>query len=177
MLPVDHPEFFRRPPPPGQSRESSIRLDAEGRFWHAGEPVRHPGMQAAFATWIRRHPDDGRYVLCNGYDWTYFQVDDVPHFVRSVTPVASSEGEALRLALSDGTEELLDPASLRLGARDALYCRVKGGACEARFTPGAQSALWPYLAEGEAGQAQLEIGGRRHDIAPGPPKTGQNPAP
>ena len=57
MLPVEHPEFFRRPPPPGQSRESSIRLDADGRFWHAGELVRHPGMQAAFATWIRRHPD------------------------------------------------------------------------------------------------------------------------
>lgn len=164
MLPVEHPEFFRRPPPPGQSRESSIRLDAEGRFWHAGELVRHPGMQAAFATWIRRHPDDGRYVLCNGYDWTYFSVDDVPHFVRAVASAGSAEGEGLRLSLSDGTEELLDPASLRLGARDALYCRVKGGAFEARFTPGAQSSLWPYLIEGAAGEPQLELGGRRYPI-------------
>jgi hypothetical protein len=165
MLPVDHPEFFRRPPPPGQSRESSIRLDAEGRFWHAGELVRHPGMQAAFATWIRRHPDDGRYVLCNGYDWTYFQVDDVPHFVRTCASAVSSGAEVLRLSLSDGTEEPLDPASLRLGARDALYCRVKGGAFEARFTPGAQSALWPHLMEGAAGEPQLEVGGRRYPIS------------
>jgi hypothetical protein len=164
MLPVDHPEFFRRPPPPGQSRESSIRLDAEGRFWHAGEQVRHPGMQAAFATWIRRHPDDGRYVLCNGYDWTYFHVDDVPHFVRGIASAISSEGEGLRLSLSDGTEELLDPASLRLGARDALYCLVKCGAFEARFTPAAQSALWPHLMEGAEGEPQLEIGGRRYPI-------------
>lgn len=164
MLPVEHPEFFRRPPPPGQSRESSIRLDTDGRFWHGGELVRHPGMQAAFATWIRRHPDDGRYILCNGYDWTYFSVDDVPHFVRAVAPAVFSGGEGLRLSISDGTEERLDPVSLRLGARDALYCGVKGGAFEARFTPGAQSALWPYLIEGAAGEPLLEIGGRRYPI-------------
>ena len=70
----------------------------------------------------------------------------------------------LRLSLSDGTEEPLDPASLRLGARDALYCRVKGGAFEARFTPGAQSSLWPHLMEGTAGEPQLEVGGRRYPI-------------
>lgn len=161
MLPQDHPEFFRLPPPPGQSRESTIRLDGDGRFWHAGELVRHPGMQAAFATWIRRHPDDGRYVLCNGYDWSYFGVDDVPHFVRGLRPAPSG----LELELSDGTSELLDAASLRQGARDALYCRVKGGQLEARFTPGAQTALLPYLVEGAEGEVLLELGGRRFRIA------------
>jgi uncharacterized protein len=161
MLPVDHPEFFRRPPPPGQSRESSIRLDGEGRFWHASELVRHPGMQAAFATWIRRHPDDGRYVLCNGYDWTYFSVDDVPYFVRGVRSLP----EGLELQLSDGTAELLDPGSLRLGPRDALYCQVKAGSYAARFSPGAQTALLPYLIEGPSGEPQLEIRGRRFPIS------------
>jgi uncharacterized protein len=160
MLPVDHPEFFRRPPPPGQSRESSIRLDGEGRFWHAGELVRHPGMQAAFATWIRRHPADGRYVLCNGYDWTYFSVDDVAYFVRGVRLRPTS----IELQLSDATEESLDPGSLRLGPRDALYCQIKGASFAARFTPGAQTALLPYLTEGPTGEVQLEIAGRRFPI-------------
>jgi hypothetical protein len=155
MLPVDHPEFFRRPPPPGQSRESSIRLDAEGRFWHAGELVCHPRMQAAFATWIRRHPDDGRYVLCNGYDWTYFSVEDVPYFVRSLR----AQPAALELGLSDGSWEPLDPSSLHLGARDALYCRVKAGSFEARFSPGAQTALFPHLVEGPTGEPLLEVAG------------------
>jgi uncharacterized protein len=86
MLPIDHPDFFRRAPPPGQSRESTIMLDGEGRFWHAGELVRHPGMQEAFASWISRHPDDGRHILCNGYDWSYFDVQDVPFFVRGLSP-------------------------------------------------------------------------------------------
>lgn len=156
MLPVDHPEFFRRPPPSGQSRESSIRLDGEGRFWHADELVRHPGMQAAFSTWIRRHPDDGRYVLCNGYDWTYFSVDDVAYFVRGVRSLP----EGLQIQLSDSTEELLDPGSLRLGLRDALYCQIKAGSFAARFNPGAQTALLPYLSESAAGEPQLEIAGR-----------------
>ena len=156
MLPADHPEFFRRPPPPGQSRESSIRLDAEGRFWHDGELVRHPGMQAAFATWIRRHPDDGRYVLCNGYDWTYFSVEDVPYFVRSLR----AHPAGLELGLSDGSWEPLDPSSLRLGARDALYCRVKAGCYEARFSPGAQTALSPHLVEGSAGEPLLDVAGQ-----------------
>ena len=161
MLPLDHPEFFRMPPPPGQSRESSIRLDGEGRFWHAGELVRHPGMQRAFATWIRRHPDDGRFILCNGYDWSYFRVDDVPYFVRGLRAAAG----ALELALSDGSTELLDPGSLRSGPREALYCRVKVGQFDARFMPGAQTALWPYLAETPSGAAGLELGGRLWPIA------------
>ena len=161
MLPMDHPEFFRLPPPPGQSRESSIRLDGEGRFWHDGELVRHPGMQAAFATWIRRHPDDGRFILCNGYDWSYFHVQDVPYFVRGVREDAGR----LELALSDGTREPLDPASLCSGSRgtgprEALYCRVKLGQFDARFMPGAQSALWPYLVETPSGAPGLELGGR-----------------
>src|SRR5262245_45501268 len=123
MKPIDHPDFFRLPPPAGHSRESSIRLDAEGRFWHAGELVVHPGMQRAFASWVRRHPDDGRYILCNGYDWSYFAVEDVPYFVSGLR--ASSEG--VSLCLSDQSEEPLVPGQLRFGARDALYQRVKEG--------------------------------------------------
>ena len=34
MKPGDHPEFFRFPAPEGRSRESTIRLDAEGTFHH-----------------------------------------------------------------------------------------------------------------------------------------------
>ena len=160
MLPVEHPDFFRRAPPPGQSRESTIVLDGEGRFWHAGELVLHVGMQDAFASWIRLHPDDGRPILCNGYDWSYFSVRDVPFFVRGLSPGA----EGLGLRLSDRSEELLEPSSLRVGARDALYCRVKGGQFEARFMPAAQTALLPFVCESPSGQPELELGGRRYRL-------------
>ncbi len=139
--PQDHPDFFRLPPPPGRSRESSIRLDAEGRFFHDTEPFEHRGMARAFATWIQRHPDDGRYILNNGYDWSYFAVEDVPYFVERVRETEAGPV----LVLSDGSEEPLDALSVVLGPGDKLYVKVKGGAFDARFRQSAQIELGPWL--------------------------------
>lgn len=151
MKPGDHPEFFRFPPPPGRSRESTLRLDAEGRFLHDGAPVDHPKLAAALHTWIARHPDDGRYILTNGYDWTYFTVDDVPFFVRSIKAV---DGDVI-LVLSDATEEPLDPATVRVGPRGDLYLQVKrdakGGPFDAKMTRFAQTQLAEFLTEEDGG--------------------------
>jgi hypothetical protein len=158
--PGDHPDFFRFPAPPGQSRESSIVLDAQGRFWHDGALVEHPGMARAFAGWIGRHPDNGRFILSNGFDWTYFSVRDVPYFVRSLRAVLGVPFAEL----SDGSEEPLDPGSLTTGADGGVYCRVKAGRFEAKFTPSAQIALGPWLFEGEAGAVELQLGERRFGV-------------
>ena len=143
MKPGDHPEFFRFPAPEGRSRESTIRLDREGRFWHEGHLVEHPGLASAMHTWISRHPDDGRYILTNGYDWTYFTVDDAPYFVQSVR----IEGDRVVLRLADGTEEPWDPTTTRVAAGGALYARVRagapGGPYEGKFTRHAQASLAP----------------------------------
>ena len=76
MKPGDHPDFFRFAPPPGTSRESSIRLDREGRFWHDGARVDHPAIERGLRSWIGRHPDDGRPILTSqhegGYDFTTY---------------------------------------------------------------------------------------------------------
>jgi hypothetical protein len=161
MKPGDHPEFFRFPAPEGRSRESSIRLDREGRFWHDGALVEHPGMQRAFATWIDRHPDDGRFILNNGYDWTYFSVDDVPYFVRAL----AIDSDGASVVLSDDSREPLDPATLRVDERGAVYISVKRGRFQARFLPEAQASLGPLLVEQEDGALALEVGGRRYPIA------------
>lgn len=160
MKPGDHPEFFRFPAPEGRSRESTLRLDALGRFWHEGAVVEHSGLAAALHSWIGRHPDDGRYILTNGYDWTYFTVDDAPYFVRTIR----IEPAAIRLLLSDGSEESLDPASARVGVDGALYATVKraapGGPYEAKFTPHAQGSLAPALVETAAALPAIRIGDR-----------------
>ncbi|HEY1694049.1 MAG TPA: hypothetical protein VGG39_17900 [Polyangiaceae bacterium] len=147
MRPGDHPEFFRFPPPEGRSRESTLRLDAQGRFWHEERLVEHAGLTAGLHGWISRHPDDGRYILSNGYDWTYFTVDDAPYFVRSVRV----EPQCVVLVLSDRTEEVWTPETSRIGQDGALYARVKpgarGGPFEAKFTPHAQASLAPALVD------------------------------
>jgi uncharacterized protein len=170
MKPGDHPEFFRFPAPEGRSRESTIQLDALGRFWHDAELVKHPGMAAAWRSWISRHPDDGRYVLTNGYDWTYFTVEDAPYFVQALR----DEGQRVVLVLSDASEEPWEPESTRTGADGALYATVKrtqrGGPYEAKFTPHAQASLEPLLVEAPAGggaasaSVGVRIGGRVHSL-------------
>lgn len=156
MKPGDHPEFFRFPAPAGRSRESTIVLDGEGRFWHDGALVAHPPMALAFAQWLGRHPDDGRFILSNGYDWTYVTVEDAPYFVRGVE---ERDGHPW-LSLSDDSREPLSPRGLRVGRGGALYCLVKEGAFEARFTPEAQTKLAPWLTEDEAGRSALRLPGQ-----------------
>jgi hypothetical protein len=160
MKPGDHPEFFRFPAPEGRSRESTLRLDGEGRFWSDGALVEHPRLAQALHTWISRHPDDGRFILTNGYDWTYFTVEDAPFFVRSLRVEDGAPGERdAVLVLSDGTEEPLDPGSLRVGPRGDVRLVVKrgakGGPYEAKLTRYAQTQLAPLLTE-EDGAAVLE---------------------
>jgi hypothetical protein len=158
MKPGDHPEFFRFPAPEGRSRESTIRLDGQGRFWHEGALVEHVGLARALASWISRHPDDGRYILSNGYDWTYFTVDDAPYFVRALR----IDPRHVVLLLSDGSEETWDPGSTRVGADDGLYAVVKrdarGGPYEAKLSRHAQASLAPLLVEGPGGRPAVRIG-------------------
>ena len=65
-------------------------------------------------------------------------VEDVPFVVTRV----ERQGDTLRVYLNDDTDEVLDPSTLRVGADEAPYCAVKGGAFEARFN---RAAAWQLL--------------------------------
>jgi hypothetical protein len=162
MKPGDHPEFFQLPPPPGRSRESRIVLDRSGRFWNDGILVEHEGMVAAFVSWIRHHPDDGRLILTNGYDWTYFTAEDAPFVVKHVELGA----ERATLRLSGGLEEPLVPAAVEVSAEGVLYARIRGGAFEARFLPAAQAEMVGVISEAEDGSPVVEMAGQVFPIKP-----------
>ena len=162
MKPGDHPEFFQRPPPPGRSRESTIVLDESGRFWHDEALVEHEGMADAFARWIRRHPDNNRYVLSNGYDWCYFRVLTTPFFVKAI----QKRGEDLLLQLFDGNEELLMPKTLWATPAGQIGCSVKAGEYESTFSRQAQLQLQPFL--GGEGEPLLVLGGQAYGFADSP---------
>jgi hypothetical protein len=155
MKPGDHPDFFRFAPPPGTSRESTIVLDREGRFFHDGQRVEHPALEKALRTWISLHPDDGRPILTNGYDWCYFRAEDTPFFVDAVT--LHPDGTAA-LKLVGGSEEPLDPAALSVGEDGVVYARVREGRAEARFLRHAQTGLAPLLVEAEP--PTVKVGGK-----------------
>ena len=157
MKPGDHPDFYRFAPPPGTSRESTIVLDASGELWHDGDRMEHGPLANALHRWISVHPEDGRYILTNGYDWCYLEVEDVPYFVLGVT-----DGDPPELELSDGTSEALDPDAVAVDERGALYTRIKGGRFWARFGRHAESDLGAFIAAEEP--PRLVISGRAHPI-------------
>jgi len=161
VKPGDHPEFFRFPAPEGASRESTIVLHADGRFTHDGEPVERRDFHDALHRWLRVHPDDGRFILSNGYDWTYLRVEDTPRFVTSVKGAPPG---APTLVLADGTEEPLDATTLVVDAEGALFARVHPEQQEARFLRHAQVELAPWLTPDEP--AAVLVGGVRHAIGP-----------
>jgi hypothetical protein len=146
------------------TRESSIRIDRAGRFWHDGQRVEHPGLARAMASWVSRHPTDGRWVLENGYDWCYLTVDDVPLLVRGVR----AEGDALFGVLSDGAEERLDPTSFVVDDEGTLRCSVKpgarGGPYPAKLARLAQLSLADRLRE-QDGHVVLDLAGRVHRLS------------
>lgn len=142
MKPGDHPDFFRFAPPPGTSRESTIVLDREGRFFHDGQRVEHPALEKGLRSWISLHPDDARPILTNGYDWCYFRPEDTPMFVDAVT--VHPDGSAT-LKLFDGTEDPLDPTTLTLDEDGIVCARVRHATMEARFLRHAQTGLAPLL--------------------------------
>ena len=133
-------------------RQSGIRLDPEGRFWHEGAEVTHHGLKAAFWRWLDRNPD-GRFVLrLDDKRFVYLDVDDAPYAVRSLR----WEGDRPIARLSDDSEEPLDCATLRL-KDEVAYVTVKGR-FDARFTTSAWSVLAERIFERD-GQPLLDAAG------------------
>jgi uncharacterized protein len=131
----------------GLTRESTIKRDALGRWFHDGQPIEHPNIIRAFNRWIRR-VEDGRYCLQNEYDWVYIDIEGPPLFVRSLR---IDESGKVVLFLSDARECVLDPATLRQGVDGALYCDVRDKTLVARFDGLAMVQLDELIDEDDKG--------------------------
>lgn len=152
-------------------RRSGIRVDREGRFIHEGGEVTHEGLKRALFRWLDRLPSDddtpapdrGRYVLrLDERRFAYLEVDDTPLVARAAR---LDEDGAVWLALSDGAEERLDPATLTLDGAGVLRAAVRGGRLEARLASSAAAALADLLSEGESGPT-IRVAGRPYPLPP-----------
>jgi hypothetical protein len=148
----DHAAFLER------VRTSGIRIDREGQLWHQGQTIDHAGLRAALFRWLDRNPD-GRHVFrLDEKRFANVEVADTPLVARA----ARWEGDGLVLALSDGSEERLDPTTLTLDGEGVLRCQVRGGRLAARLSTSAAAVLAERI---EADRISIE--GRLVAIPPG----------
>lgn len=141
--------------PFGLTRETTIRRDRDGRWFHEGVEVTHPAIARAFDQWVDR-AEDGRYCLKNAIHWAYVTIEGAPILVQRIELFP----DHVELVLSDGRRERLRPETLRQSRDGALHCDAREGTMPAGFTRGAQLALEPLIGEDESG-VYLEIGGAR----------------
>jgi uncharacterized protein len=146
--------------PPG-----TFRIDRDGAWRHEGQEVTHPGVLRNLYANLRA--DAGGHYLQVGPARIPVDVEDAPFVVTRVeNPPAARE--VLRVQLSDGSEETVDPAGLWLGPSGAPYCRVKSGGFRARFSVPAWLQLAELIEEEpERGTPVLVLGSRRIPLAQG----------
>jgi uncharacterized protein len=135
-------------------RRSGIRVDREGRFIHEGGEVTHEGFKRALFRWLDRlPPPDGRYILrLDDRRFAYLDVDDTPLVARAAR---IDEAGTIWLALSDGTDEQLDPHTLTVDSQGTLRAFVRGGRLEARLASSAIAALLDLLVDRPDGEPSL----------------------
>ena len=137
-------------------RQTGIRLDREGRFWHQGVEITHDRLRNALLRWIDRL-DDGRDVLrLDETRYAYLEVEDAHLLVVS----ARWQGDCATVTLNDGATEELAYDTLCTADDNALYCAVRAGRLEARITTPAYYALAEHIEEhGDGGFALRAAGG------------------
>ena len=138
-----------------------LSIGRDGEWLDDGVEITHAGILANLRSNLRRDAE-GYFIQTRAR--IPVEVADVPWIVTRV----SLEGDRLHVVLNDGTEEDVDPGTLRLGAGDVPYCAVKtapgqapGTAFEARFDRAAAYQLLAMAEYDEAsGRGTLRLGAR-----------------
>ncbi len=144
---------------PAEWKLPHLTINRDGEWLHEGEEITHPGILANLRGDLRR--DEVGFFVQAGPVRIPVEVADTPFVVTRVEP----DGETLRLTLNDGTQEPLDPATLRLTAGEVPYCRIKSGRWEARLSRPAAWELGQLVEYNErTGEATLRLGSATHRL-------------
>lgn len=138
-------------------RSVDLRLDAEGRWYHQGQPFEHARLIAAFDRGLDVHEDTGEAILRLGGRWCYVQADDTPFVVRRLR----LEGDTLSATLNTGETHPV-PAQGFEQHDGHLYTRLTPRR-RARLDRAAHARLGDWLVETDAGLC-VEAAGRRWPI-------------
>ncbi|HOK06265.1 MAG TPA: DUF1285 domain-containing protein [Syntrophales bacterium] len=143
---------------------SDIRIDKDGVWYYRGAEMHRREIVNFFYDHLKMDPQ-GRYLIELPEDRCYIQVEDTAYVVHRVMDGQGGEKGRLRILLSDGSVEPLDPKTLEMNEKNVLYCRVRNGAFPARFSRPAYYQLADHLSyDDKEGRFYLDDSGERHYI-------------
>ena len=134
----------------------------DGSWTHEGHPITHAKLRAHFDRSVVYLPGERKYVVTLRQFRGEITVEEAAFFVRAFEP------ETARIALSDRSEEVLDPGTLSVSPIDgALLCRVKRALLPegllARFSHAAQADLLHAVDAASSGM-RLRVGGEWYPL-------------
>ncbi|MFQ5898926.1 MAG: hypothetical protein ACE5JN_11865 [Candidatus Methylomirabilia bacterium] len=146
-------------PDPPERSFPHLKIDRDGDWYTDGMEITHSGVLANLRGNLRQ--DAEGYFVQVGPVRVPVEVEDTPVTVIRV----EHAGDRLRLTLNDGSDEPLDPATLRYAPGGVPYCRVKGGQFEARLTRAATYQLAQFVQYDEVSDvATLVLAGARYPV-------------
>jgi uncharacterized protein len=146
----------------------SLRIDKDGRWFSNEEEITHRKTYLLYSRNLVRDASGGILLRIGKEEWPV-EVEDAPYVVRSLDFDTAEDGELARIALllNDETREPLVPETLRIGAANVPYCRIRAGQFDARFSRNAYQILLPHIHHNEKkGKFFLPIAGREYPLIP-----------
>jgi uncharacterized protein len=134
-------------------QNSEIRFGRDGRWYADGQPIDNARIADLFSQHVQRRSDGG-YMLRIADEQAPIVVEDTPYVVTGAE--IGSDG-TIRLDLNDHSREPLDPRTLRIGADEVLYCRIKQSSEAARFLRPAYYQIAQHLARTDTGAFVLRL--------------------
>lgn len=138
------------------TRESRIRIDADGHVWDEGERVERARLERALASWVDFDDASGRYVMRNSVNWCFITVDLAPLVIRTARVV----GDQVEVELSDDGRERLRVETVRVAPDGSAYAYARGGTLLARFDRAAAFSLLEHAEYAAGGAPVLRLGDR-----------------
>lgn len=120
--------------------KQTLRLDAHGQWWHAGERFTNQKLIQLFHKAIFFDPAANEFRLKIGQQIGSFTYDDVPLFVNRIR----TDLTPWQIELADGSLQIFSPSVLWLGSEQQIYTELVPSKLLARFTRSAHQELATY---------------------------------
>ncbi len=143
------------------SKDLDIVVKKDGSWFCSYGEITHSRVRRYFQSILSK--DGESYFLDDGRQKVEVKVEGFIFFVEALREREYEGVDWLWLVLNDGTEEPLDPRTLRMLSDNSFICSVKKGKFKAKFTLSAYWQLVEHVVE-KNGEFFLVVGGEAYPL-------------